>query len=49
MATEGHGRGQKGDRKKNNSPDMDLEFNQIREQTEELTFKMQQSAKEHWV
>jgi hypothetical protein len=49
MATEGHGFGRREDRKKKFNPGMDLEFNQIKAQIENLAFKMQQNAKAHWV
>jgi hypothetical protein len=42
MDTEGHGSGRReGHQQKKNNPDMDLEFNEIRERMEKLAFKMQ--------
>jgi hypothetical protein len=41
MATEGHEHDWRGDQQKKNNPDMDLEFNDIREKMEKLTFEMQ--------
>jgi regulator of replication initiation timing len=49
MATEGHEHGQREGHKKKWNPKMDMELNEIRERMEQLTLKIKQDAKAHWV
>jgi hypothetical protein len=48
MATEGHERGQRGDRQKKSKAEIDEELAEIRERMEQLTLKIQQETKTRW-